>query len=114
MLSKTQKIWLWVFGAMFLIPEILFSTTVSLIVSMNGTSFSKINSLVTNYGVFFDHPYRLLFIIIIEWLGILGLMVLSLKLKKKLLATLLFIILLWISFIFVLVYVTGVSMNIGL
>jgi len=110
MLSKMQKIWLGIFGAMFLIPEILFSTTASLIASIGGESFYKINSLIVNYRVFFDYPYYLLLIIIIEWVGILGLIVLTLKSNRKILAIFPFLFLLWLSYIFILVYVTGVSM----
>ena len=114
MLSKKQKVWLWVFGAMFLIPEILFFTTSSLIASMNGKSFSKISSFLVNYGVFFDSPFYLLAIITVEWIGALGLIILSLKSNKKFLAIVPFLVLLWLSYNFIIVYVTGFSANLFL
>lgn len=110
-MSKMQKGLLWLFGAMFLVPEILFFTTPSLISSLNGKSFLAISSLIVNYKIFFSHPFYLLTIIVVEWIGILGLFILCIRTNKKIIAILPFIVLLWLSFIFMIVYVTGVSMG---
>ena len=110
MLSKKQKILLSIFGAMFLIPEILFFITPSFISVMNGKSFSKISSLIVNYSIFFSHPFYLLTIIAIEFIGVLGLMILFIKFNKKIWAILAFIFLLWLLFAFLIEYMTGVSM----
>lgn len=111
MMSKMQKIWLSIFAAMFLIPEILFFTTLSLVSSINGKSFYDISSPVANYSIFFSHPFYLLFIIAIELLGVFGLIIFCLKSNRKLFAIIPFVISLWLLFIFVVVYVTGVSMG---
>ena len=111
MLSKIQKIWMWIFIAMFALPEILFFTTPSLMQSILGESFLKLSSPLINYSVFFAHPYYLLIIIFVEWLGILGLSILIIKSGKKILVIVPFLILIWLSFIFCLFYVTGISMN---
>lgn len=111
MLSKTQKIWLWVSGAMFLIPEILFFTTPLLIQSLSGKSFLNLSSLFINYAIFFAHPLYLLLIIFFEWIGVLGLIILSIKLNKKILTTLSLIVLLWLSYAFCIVYITSISMG---
>ena len=105
-----KKIWLWIFVAMFAVPEILFFTTPVLVESISGKSFLNLSSLVINYGIFLRRPLYLLFIIAIEWIGIFGLLMTAIK-RKKLLAIIPFVILVWLSFIFCIVYVTGVSMG---
>jgi len=110
-MTKTQKIWLWIFGLMFVVPEILFITTPALIMSIAGKSFSEISSFVINYSSFLKYPLLLLLIVVVEWIGVFGLFVLSIKINKKLLAILFGVILLWLFFIFVIVYVTGFSMS---
>lgn len=110
-MTKIQKIWLWIFIAMFALPEILFFTTPIMILDFSGKSFSDLSSLFINYSIFFNQPIFLLIIIAVEWIGILGLLMLGLRLNKKLFATLLLIILLWLSFIFSVIYVTGISMG---
>jgi len=110
-MKKLSKIWLWIFLAMFIVPEILFFTTVSLIRSIAGESFFSVSSLIINYGVFFDNPFYLILIIALEWIGILGLLILCIKSRKKVLSVLLSVILVWLSYVFCVVYVTGFSMN---
>jgi hypothetical protein len=110
-MSKAQKIWLWIFIAMFAIPELLFFTTINLVMSFLGRSFLNLSSLVVNYEVFFQHPYYLLSILAVEWIGMAGLIAFSFKKQKIIIALLSLIILLWLSFAFCVVYVTGVSMN---
>ena len=110
-MTKTQKIWLWIFIAMFALPEILFLTTPALLMSISGKSFSGISSLIINYKFFLDHPLYLLFIIAIEWIGALGIFVFNINFNKNLLAVLFGIILMWLLFVFGIVYITGFSMN---
>jgi hypothetical protein len=83
MLSKMQKTWLWVFGAMFVVPEALFFTTLNMIQAVHGKSFSELTSWLISYRIFFEHPGYLLTIIVIEGLGILGLLVMNFKINKK-------------------------------
>ena len=96
---------------MFAVPEIIFFTTPMMILAISGKSFSKISSLFINYQIFFTHPTYLLIVIIVEWIAVLGLFILSIKSNKKIFTASLLIILLWLSFIFMLVYVTGISMG---
>lgn len=114
-MTKKQKIWMWVSIAMFAIPEILFFTTPLAILSLvNDFSQTNINPLIYSFispQFFTDHPIFPLLSIIIEWLGILGLLILSTKCNRKVLAILLSIILLWLTFIIFISYVVGFSMS---
>jgi len=110
-MSKTQKIWMWIFIAMFALPEILFITSPALLMSILGKSFTNINSLVVNYDFFLAYPIYLLIIIATEFIGVAGLAVFSARLKKKIALILSGILLLWLLFIFAVVYITGFSMN---
>lgn len=83
MLSKTQKTWLWIFGGMFVVPEVLFFTTLNMIQALGGKSFSELSSLLINYKIFFAHPNYLLATVIIEAIGIIGLLVMNFKINKK-------------------------------
>ncbi len=106
-----QKIWLWIFGAMFIIPEILFSFVLSIL------DFLKVNInpliyFFINNQFFIDHPIYLLFANAIEWAGVLGLLVMSIKSKKIVFIFLLTAILLWLSLDFYFGYVLTITMNI--
>ena len=115
MMKKTQKIWMWIFIAMFALPEILFFTTpLSILSIVNNFSETNIKSPIyffINQQFFTDHPIYLFLILAIEWLGILGLLAMSIKFNKKILYILLGIILAWLSFIIFVGYVVGVSMS---
>ena len=114
-MTKIQKIWLWIFVAMFAIPEILFSFTplsiLSFINNFSETNIKPIAYFFVNPQFFTDNPICLLFFLAIEWLGVLGLLIMSIKSKKKLFIILLSIVLLWLSFIFFVGYVIGISMS---
>jgi len=110
-MSGKQKVWMWIFLAMFLIPEILFFTTPAMIMALAGKKFNEISSLFINYSFFLSNPLYLLTIIAVEFFGILSLLILSKKSKKYSLVTFLGIILLWLIFIFLITYVTGFSMG---
>jgi hypothetical protein len=72
-MTKTQKIWMWIFIAMFAIPEILWGNLVKIF----KISFLPIYK---NAQYFSDNPTMALFIIIIEIIGVLGVLYL---LNKK-------------------------------
>ena len=105
-----KKTWLYVFLSMFLVPEILFFTTPSLIRSLCGKSFSELSSLVVNYTFFLQHPSYLLAIIIVELIGALGLAIVNFK-SSKLLFFLALIILVWLALAFCITYLTAFLMG---
>ena len=112
-MTKIQKIWMWIFIAMFAIPEILFYFTplsiLSFINNFSETNIKPIAYSFVNPQFFTDNPIYLLLFLAIEWLGVLGLLIMSIKSKKKILSILLGIIILWLSFLipisFILIYV---------
>lgn len=95
-MTKKQKIWMWIFIAMFIVPEILCSFLLSFLEFLS----IKINPLylfVINRQFFIDFPAYLMVLNIIEWLGVLGLLIVSVKYKRILLIILWIIILLFLS-----------------
>ncbi len=100
MMTKMQKKLLWLFGAMFLIPEILFSTIPSSIINYSGKDFLTLSSVFVDSRFFINNFIYFLIILIIELIGIIGLLVLSIKNRKKIMSVTLIIILLWLVFIF--------------
>jgi hypothetical protein len=108
-MTKTQKIWMWIFIAMFTIPEILFFFTPLSILSFTNnfspTNIKPIAYSFVNSQFFTDHPGYLLVAIIIEWLGALGLLIISFKSKKKIPSVMLLVVLLWLSFLIFVGYV---------
>lgn len=65
MLSKVQKVWLWIFGAMFVVPEVLWGNLVKVF---------KISLLPVYKDVqlFTDKPIIAFLVIIIEIVGLSG------------------------------------------
>ncbi len=114
-MNKTTKTWLWIFIAMFAVPEILFFTTISAIASII-SNFSETSIIPPIYyffdkHFFADYPIFPLLIMIIEWIGVLKLLLISIKSNKKIISSLLGVILLWLSFIIYVGYVIGFSMS---
>lgn len=107
MLSKTQKVWLWIFGAMFIIPEIIFSVIPSSIINYSGKDFLTLVSLFTDDRFFINNPSYFFITLIIELVGVIGLLVISIKSNKKILSILLVIVLLWLAFISFLGYLSN-------
>lgn len=105
MITKLQKSLLWLFGAMFLIPEILFSSIPLSIANLLGTNFNTLSSFFINDKFFSDYPIYFLIILVIEFAGALGLLIFSIKFNKKLFAILLAVILLWLFCIFSIAYI---------
>lgn len=71
MISKTQKIWLWIFGAMFIIPEILWSPILNFYYEFYQSSFTSfIHPLRNNFLQNSDNSNYLKFILFLQFLGI--------------------------------------------
>jgi len=113
MLTKKQKKWLWVFIAMFAIPEILFLITpLSILSFVNNFSATNITApiyYIISQQFFVDNPAYLLLAIAIEWLGVVGILITSAKRRKKVFVVISAIFLLWLFIIFGL---TNMFMNI--
>lgn len=104
-MTKMQKIWLWIFIAMFAIPEILFYFTPLSILSFTNnfsqTNIKPIAYFFINSQFFTDNPAYVLFFLAVEWFGVLGLLAMSIKFKKKIFIILLSIFMLWLSFLII-------------
>ena len=90
---------------MFAIPEILFSSIFLSVANLMGTNFNTLSSIFINDKIFSDKPIYLLIILIVEFIGALGLFVLTIKFNKKLFAILLGVVLLWLFIIFSIAYI---------
>ena len=111
MLNKKQKIWLYIFGAMFLIPEILFLNIVSSIFALlnnfSATGIKAPISYIFDSQIFYNNPSYVLALISIEWVGVLGMLIVSIKNKKNIIAILLTIVLIILSIVFGLGYMVS-------
>lgn len=95
-----QKTWLWIFGAMFVVPEVLFAIIPATLLNyFTGDNFLKLHSVFIDNYFFIDNWYYAFTILIIELVGAFGLMVISIKSKKKTFTVLFGLILLWLIFI---------------
>ncbi len=112
-MTKMQKIWLWIFIAMFVVPEILFLTIPSSIINYSGKDFLTLSSFFVNSRFFINNPLLFFVTLIVELLGVIGLITLSVKSNKKTISILLTIILLWLSFVLFLGYLSN-SINLVL
>ena len=81
---------------MFAVPEILFSFAVSF-AGFFGKEIVPLYLFFINHQIFIDYPFFLLLFEAVEWVGVLGLFLLSIKLGKKIPAVFFAIILLWLS-----------------
>lgn len=99
-MTKKQKVWLGIFLAMFVVPEVLFSfITVSLAQLLGKTAPSFLFDLHRQF--FIDHPVYLIGALAIELMGVLSLLIFNFKHKKiKAVSVALAIIFLWLSVIF--------------
>jgi hypothetical protein len=107
MLSKMQKIWLGIFGAMFLIPEILFSIIFSSIVNYSGKDFLTLSSLFVDSRFFINNSGLFFLNLVVELVGIMGLLIINIKNKKILFSIILLVIFLWLIFISFLGYISS-------
>ena len=78
-MTKSQKIWLGVFLAMFIVPEVIFSFLISSLASLFSFGFSPLYKAFINPQFFIDHPGYLYIFLLIEWFGVLGLLILNAK-----------------------------------
>ncbi len=108
-MKKQQKIWLGIFLAMFVVPEVLFSFLVSSIASMFSKNFPFLYQVFIRPQFFVDNSGLLFFALAIEWVGVLGLIIWNIKFNgfksKKIITALFLIILIWLTIIFLLGYV---------
>lgn len=79
-MKKTQKIWLGIFLAMFIVPEVIWGALFSAVASIFSISFHPI---ITDTQVFTDHPSLAHLIILVELVGISGLLFLNTKKNKS-------------------------------
>ena len=98
-----QKGLLWLFGAMFLVPEILFLNLISFPLYFMGIKFSAPVLLLIGSDYSFT-PFYFLSILGIEILGLFGMSFISFKLNKKILSLFLGIIIFLLCVIFYFVY----------
>jgi len=105
-----QKIWLGIFGVMFLIPEILWSPILSFLLFFLGVEQTNLLSIFFknyDFSIFIS-----LIIVLVEFIGAFGLFIINMKIKNKLFSVIFGIILLWL--IFIMFLSIGFSkMNIG-
>ena len=107
MLAKKDKIWMWIFIAVFAIPEIFFSTLLSSIINYSGKKFLTLSSLFVDNKFFINNPSVLFLVLIIETISLLYLLFLSFKLKKTILIIFLILLLAWLSYILFLGYISN-------
>src|SRR5687768_10307584 len=108
MLSKMQKTWSWIFGAIFLIPEIIFFTIPSTIINYSTKGdFLALYSFFVNRSFFIDNWSYAFVVLTIEIIGVLGLFIISIKSRQKVFAILLILVLLWLCFIAFIGYISS-------
>ncbi len=82
-MMKSQKIQLFVFLVMFLVPEILFSFVLSFVLFFFRTSFPYLMGRIFGEQFFTDNKIYLFLFLIIEIIGIGGLLYFNFKYNKK-------------------------------
>ena len=110
-MTKIQKIWLGVFLAMFVAPEVLFSFLLSSVAQLFGRTFPSI-LYSPNQQFFTDHPIYLFFALAVELLGVFLLLIFNFQHKKnKFVSALLLIIFLWLVIVFYIGYIIAFRMS---
>jgi len=79
-MTKQQQIWLAVFLAMFLVPEVLWGPIFNAITSLFGW---PLHSIYFNLTTFNDYPYLAFLVILVEIISIAGLWYLNLKVNHQ-------------------------------
>jgi len=103
-MTKIQKIWMWIFIAMFAVPEILFLSIPLSLANILGYNFSAPVAII--FGDQFLSNNAIFFIFALaELVGAGGLLILFVRTKKIAVSIFLAIILIWLLFIF---YIAGV------
>ena len=104
MMSKMQKTWLWIFGAMFVVPEILWSPIGNFIYSLFSRPVNGYSQLLRK-NFLFDYQYESLLkiIIFIQLIGIVLFFIFWLKNKINIQSKILFWIVLFLSLLVLLI-----------
>ena len=79
-MTKTQKIWLAIFLAMFLVPEVLWGALLNAVTSVFG---SPAHSIYYNLQAFDDQPILAYIIILTEIIAIIGLLIVNYTIQYK-------------------------------
>lgn len=83
-MTKTQKIWMWIFVAMFAIPEILWSPVVNFLYSFFNPQVGGYPKLLrNNFLLDYQHENLLKTVIIIQIVGILSFFIFWFKNKNN-------------------------------
>ncbi len=103
-MNKYQKIWIWIFLGMFLIPELLFSPVISFVLFLFGIDLNYLMTKFVNQQFFTDNQIFIFIAVMVELLGVLGLLILNIKFNKNklknLYSILLFLLIILLTFIF--------------
>ena len=107
-MTKREKIWLLIFLGMFLIPEILFSFIFSSVLFLFRINLPYVMGRLVGEQFFIDNKSYLFLALLIEILGILGLLIFNIKLNntksKVIFSVLLFILLTFVILVFYTAY----------
>ncbi|MDD4902724.1 MAG: hypothetical protein PHE24_06340 [Patescibacteria group bacterium] len=114
-MKKIQKIWLGVFCAMFLIPELLWNpvaSTFAFLLRLTPELYQLRSNFLLNYRGEFEGLFMMIFgiVFIIQFIGILGILIIlikkSVKFKFKILAVFTTLIILLATAISTLLYIS--------
>ncbi len=107
-MKKQQKIWLGIFLAMFILPELLWSPVENLVYDLLQNS-NNVKIFRPNFLTVSDNTYLLLFVLLFQIIGLIGSLIIVFKEKiniwfKLLLILVLTTLLLTTSFIYYIVF----------
>ena len=97
-MSKVQKIWMWVFIAMFAVPEILWSPIINFLYTFwKGGNTPVI--LRDNFLIHSDYRKLAIIIVLLQCLGLLSSLILIYKTSTKVVFKIIFSVLLFVLFL---------------
>ena len=114
MLSKAQKLWLWIFGAMFVVPEVLWSPIVNFVYSIFSHPIGGSSQILrSNFLFSYQSGGLLKLIILIQFIGAVLFFVFWIKNKKAISSKSIFWSILLISSLILLVtfFVSGFALT---
>ncbi len=82
-MTKKQKTWLLIYALMFIVPEVLFSFVASSTLFLFGVNSQILFNKLTHINLFLDYQLYFFLALLIEIIGILGLLVSTLKFNKS-------------------------------
>ena len=105
-MKKKEKIWFWIFLIMFILPEFIFSFLISSISSFLGVvSFPFIYKMFVSQQFFIDNQIYLFLALVVEFLGLLGLLISNIRFSNnKFIRILLVVLLIFLGFTFIIGY----------